>query len=350
MGNETMLVAVVAGFIIMLIIVAVIFNYSFRSNVTNYEDCLRAGYAVINSNPPRCRTPDGKLFVAPTLNRKYLPYGDYYFTINYQEMNRSFWLHIPKSYKGQSMPLVIMLHGGMSDGSSFANMTRMNELADNSDFIVAYPEGTGVMKGIFLSWNSGRCCGYAQQNEIDDVGFLISLINTMVENYSVNKDKVFIAGFSNGGMLAYRAGCEISDMISGIAVVSGALVVDNCEPKKPISVIAFHGTNDENLPYGGGVGNKSIDKVYVPSTENIMQFWAAENNCSINQKISMSAEHVEKREYLNCSGNVEVVLYKIEGGGHAWPGGEKSLIMGDEPTEEIDASETIAKFFMNKSG
>ncbi len=91
-----------------------------------------------------------------------------------------------------------------------------------------------------------------------DVAFLRALIDKLEYEYAVDPKSVFVTGMSNGGMMAYRMGCAAADKIAAIAPVAGSLDIE-CNPSAPVSVFAFHGTADENVPYEGGTGKKQID-------------------------------------------------------------------------------------------
>src|SRR5713226_6114518 len=123
------------------------------------------------------------------------------------------------------------------------------------------------------TWNSGNCCGYAMQNNVDDVAFLRALIDKLEHDYSVFFKRIFVTGISNGGMMSYRIGCELADKIAAIAPVEGAQNID-CRPSGPVSVIVFHGSADRLVPFNGGstpfqIGSKRSDT----SVANAIAFW-----------------------------------------------------------------------------
>jgi len=178
-------------------------------------------------------------------------------SIEHDGRNRTYILHIPPSYnKEQSVPLVIVLHGGGGNSKNIGKTIMMDELADEEGFIVVYPDGTGRLNNYLLTWNAGYCCGYSLENNIDDVGFIRKLIEKLQIEYNINSSRIYVTGMSNGGMIAYRLGSELSDIIAAIAPVCGSIggkADENSslwvipDSRYPVSVIAFNGMKDEHI-------------------------------------------------------------------------------------------------------
>ena len=258
---------------------------------------------------------------------------------------RAYLVHLPPAIGNSPLPLVLVLHGGGGNAANAARMTQMSALADKENFIVVYPNGSGRLDDTLLTWNSGNCCGYALDNSVDDVGFIRALIEKLQRDYPIDARRVYATGISNGGMMSYRLACELSDKIAAIAPVAGALNVE-CKPAQPVSVIAFHGTNDQNVPYNGGVGSKSIDP--HPRTDQsvayALTFWSQFDQCAPTPRRDERGSIVHDT-YANCANGTGVELYTINGGGHAWPGGDRLTVLLDAPTQEISATELMWKFF-----
>lgn len=269
-------------------------------------------------------------------------------TLSMFGVERYFWLHLPrKLHHGGKLPLVIVLHGGGGNGEEVARMTNFSDLADREGLIVVYPEGSGRLRHRFLTWNSGSCCGWALDHKVDDVSFLRHLISNLKQRLPVDDRRVYLTGFSNGGMMTYRAACELSSQIAAIAPVAGALDVKSCEPTSPVSVVIFHGTNDEHVLYGGGAPVKLVDRRHPRIDRSVayaFRFWAARDGCGRTLTTSSGGSILEEvRE--GCTDGTAVVLYAIRGQGHAWPGGTRGAPWADPPSREIDATETIWSFF-----
>jgi polyhydroxybutyrate depolymerase len=229
---------------------------------------------------------------------------------------REYIVHVPRGYDGKTpLPLVFVLHGGTQSPESAERMSGMSPKADKENFIAVYPRGTGLMP----TWNSGNCCGYALREKVDDVGFLRALIEKLAHDYSVDPKRIFATGISNGGMMSYRAACEMADQIAAIAPVEGAQNVD-CRPSAPVSLLVFHGTADRLVSFDGGttkyqLGPKRTDN----SVAGAVTFWVKQDGCSPAPQHEKVAE-ASIDAYSGCKDGTGVTLYAINGGRHMWPG------------------------------
>ena len=266
--------------------------------------------------------------------------GDKQMSISSGGLDRTYAVHVPPGYTpDEPVPLMLVLHGGGGDAGNAQHMTGMNQVSDEGGFLAVYPDGTGRLR----TWNAGSCCGAAQRDDVDDVGFIRDVITKMEQDYSVDPKRIYVTGMSNGGMMTYRIGCELSDTVAAIAPVSGALNTD-CSPSQPVSTIVFHGTADTSVPYDGGTPTGGIGNTGDQnSVANAVGFWSNEDGCSSVADEQVST-NVTLEEHTGCDPGTEVELYTIKGGGHAWPGGEKGSRRGDTPTDEISASELIWQF------
>jgi len=261
---------------------------------------------------------------------------------------RTYYVHVPPQYDPQKpTPLVIVLHGGGRKALGAVRISEMNLKADEKGFIALYPNGTGKLMSSLLTWNSGNCCGYAMRHDIDDVAFMRQLLKELPKEYSIDPNRIYIAGFSNGAMMAYKLAHELSGYIAAIAPVAGSMQYEpETAPVAPVSIIAFHGTADEYTPYyGGEVKNPRAPRVDKPVADAI-SFWVKHNECS-EPPIREESETIIKETYTNGKKGTEVVLYTIKDGGHAWPGGKKGNFYGniDPPTQEISATDLMWDFF-----
>lgn len=137
-------------------------------------------------------------------------------TIIHNGLKRTYWLHIPPpQFAGQLLPLVFALHGGGGSGRKMAGFTGFNRLADREGFMVAYPDG------VEKHWNDGRDLARyrAQRENIDDVGFIAHLMDTLEKDYPVDPGRIYVTGASNGALMSYRLACELTDRIAAIAPV-----------------------------------------------------------------------------------------------------------------------------------
>lgn len=271
-------------------------------------------------------------------------------SMDYKGRERTALLHVPSGFdKKKPMPLVLVFHGGGGNAANAVRMTGMDEPADRLGFLVAYPYGTGRLKTALLTWNAWNCCGYAMENQIDDVGFVRALIVELQKTYAIDPKRIYATGLSNGAILSHRLGCEMSDVVAAIAPVAGGLNTDSCAPAQPVSVIMFHGTADEHFRYDGGDGKRFPGA--APRQDKPLRFafstWSRLDGCSQNP-VSEKNGHVTKETCSHGRKGTEVVLVTIDGQGHAWPGGVPGIRNGnvDQPTTEISVTDTMVKFFL----
>ena len=174
---------------------------------------------------------------------------------------RTFLIHVPPGLdKGRPVPLVVVFHGGGGNAMNAARMSGMSAKADSEQFLVAYPSGTGRGSSGLLTWNTWGCCGPALDQQVDDVKFVRAMVGMLEREYSIDAKRIHATGLSNGGMMAYRVGCEASDVFAAIAPVAGALDTDDCRPAAPVSAIIFHGTADKDVRYEGGKPVTAFDR------------------------------------------------------------------------------------------
>jgi polyhydroxybutyrate depolymerase len=282
----------------------------------------------------------------------------------HDSLKRTFIIYIPSSYdKTVQLPLVIALHGRGANGASMIILTHkgFNKMADNDGFIMVYPDG------IELNWNDGRmdeeANDRAHRENIDDVGFLSALIDSMIKDYNIDPKRVYVTGISNGAIMSYRLACELSDKITAIAPVDGNipnLLVPECSPSEPVSVLAINNTDDPLVPFEGGYiyGIRKINLGKVLSVNESIEFWVDRNKCSVTPDVTEEPDmdpkdgtRVIRKQYVNGIEGTEVILYAVDGGGHTWPGGFQYLPAGiiGKTCRDFDANEVIWSFFKKHS-
>lgn len=281
---------------------------------------------------------------APPASEPQLKYGagDHALSMNYNGMERTYVLHIPPGLNpSQAVPLVLAFHGVGLNASEMMRISGLSAQSDAAGFILAYPEGTGETK----SWNGGHCCGTAARDNVDDVGFVRALIGEISASLPVDPRRIHATGFSNGAILTYRLACELSDVIASFGPVSATPAEDDmlvCAPKRPVPILHFHGTADEPNPYDGGMtagGHRFV------SVSEAIQFWVNFNGCSTQPQTTESGS-IQHEVYTGCNSGSTVELYSIQGGMHAWPGGEAVNQKMGEPNMEISATGILWQFFL----
>ncbi len=281
--------------------------------------------------------------------------GDYAVTLVHQGINRSYLVHVPVTYsKDKPTPVVLSFHGGGANAEQQMNQSLMNTTSDKEGFIVVYPEGTGkkALGKIFGTWNAGKCCGYAEENKIDDVDFVRQLITDLEKKFNIDSKRIYATGHSNGALMSYRLACDLADKIAAVAPNSGQDPLDICKPVRPISVLAFHGTADPAATYTGGhCGGKTAGDPgwECDSVENYNKEWAAIDKCdSSKNEVIYQKGDATCTVYTSCAKNAEVGLCKIVGAGHTWPGGvyvglgERAI---GKISQDISANEVMWDFF-----
>lgn len=205
---------------------------------------------------------------------------------------------------------VVMLHGAGSTADRIRGATRFAALATGEGFVAVYPNGTGTLQG--YTWNAGSCCGYADQVQIDDVGFLDAMTAELRDRTCA--DRVLGVGHSNGSMMIHRWTCEGEgpDAAFGTA---GPLLLDTCEGD-PAPVTAWHGTDDAVVPLeGGDVG----DGVVFPDAREAFARVRARNGCD---DTAPTVERVGDTTCETWSCDAPTTFCTLDGWPHRWPGGD----------------------------
>lgn len=231
---------------------------------------------------------------------------------------RSALIYQPTSLSNQDrVPALLVLHGGLGNAENMRETTFLDKLGETERFVTVYPNGTGLR---FLksrkTWNAGRCCGPAVKRKIDDVGYLSQLIDDLVANYHVDPAKVYVTGFSNGAMMAYRLACEIPNKIAAIVPISGTLAVEHCASANSVAVLHIHGETDQNVPVAGGEGSRSVAGVKHRSVKGTFDLLLANRKCDAPEIEQLS--NVLKNSY-RCSNGADMQLLMVRDSGHVWP-------------------------------
>ena len=269
---------------------------------------LLAGCTPSNSG---AQDPDGAIGI------------DQYATIPVGDLTRSYLLRTPDEPDAAPRPLLIMIHGAGGNAARAEEATGFTDAVATNDMLVAYPNGTAAntVEGE-LAWNAGACCGLARADNVDDVAFIVAMISDIQSKYTVDPERIYLAGYSNGGMLSYRLACERADLFAGIAVVSGALNYTPCEPSRPLSVLIVHGTADATVPYLGGETNPRTAARFGQwknaSVALATEFWRTVDGCD-DEPVTTSVDTLTTDVYEGCTGDSTLEVVTIADGMHVWP-------------------------------
>jgi len=269
--------------------------------------------------------------------------GDYFFTLTHGGIDRKYAVHVPINYnKIDSVPVLIVLHGGGGNMEESIKFFNLNPKADKEGFLAVYPEGYGKnLAGKYLgTWNAGKCCAPSMDENIDDVGFIDKVIEKITKDFHIDKNRIYSVGFSNGAQMSYRLACELSDKIAAVALGGSVGTFEGCAPKRPVPVYMFQGTADPCTPYEGGTKcggcmGEFFNAIGIPTPINIYQCDSVDaftdkvlamNKCQENSSVTYSQGSTTCVTYDTCANGSEVTSCKILGGGHVWPGNKTYTI------------------------
>ncbi len=287
-------------------------------------------------------------FFEPGIHKREFKFG---------EDTRKYLFYAPPAVKRESkLPVVLVFHGGAGNAKRIQYYTGFDALAKEKGFLAVYPYGTGNIKS-FLTWNAGSCCAYAKRKNIDDVGMVRKLIEDLSKVAPVDRRRIYATGMSNGGMMTHRLACEAPDLIAAAAPVSGGLEVEKCNPGRAVALMHIHGTKDKNVQWEGGIGPHSILKIAFKPVMSTMERWQKINGCSSKTKTTLLPDadlrdgtKTEKVEWAKCNNGADLILIKIENGGHTWPGGPlKKWGKFGKSSKDFSGAKMIWEFFEKHS-
>ena len=272
--------------------------------------------------------------------------GDYRFSFVHDGITREYLVHVPRSYRGAATPMLLALHGGGGSADFQADDSRYKLISksESAGFIVVFPNGYSRLGGVLATWNAGACCGAAQKNNVDDVGFLGEVIRRVERQANVDRSRVFMTGMSNGALMSWRMACEASDLIRGIAPVEGTDNTTHCTPSRPVPVIEFHSLDDDHIPLNGGKGVSALTDTNFASVPATQAKWVALDRASPAAKrvLTVSGAHCDLHPARAGAAPVELCL--TDAGGHSWPGGGTQQGR-KQPSMAISANDLMWSFF-----
>jgi polyhydroxybutyrate depolymerase len=263
-------------------------------------------------------------------------------------VTRQYEIFRPASLAGP-VPAVFLLHGGGGTGAQLERFTDFDRVAASAGIVAVYPQA------IARQWNDRR--GPGVQSDADDEQFILDLVDRLASKGLVDRNRAYIAGISNGGLMALDMACAHADRIAGIAVIAASLPVNyRCDPARPLPAIFFHGTADQFIPFAGGriAGQFEKQRGSVVSAQETIDFFVKAAGCQTRDSQALAdpsppdGTHVTIHRYGNCrpGGAVESVI--IEGGGHSWPGARQGVLLDyllGPASRAIDTSAELWRFF-----
>ena len=265
-------------------------------------------------------------------------------SLNFDGNNREYIIYIPSIYDGSvEFPLMLNFHGGGGLSSDFMNFYNdMRPLADTAGFIAVYPQAAIDPSDGTYAWL------HKAPTSHNDIYFIEAIIDTLSSEFSIDNDRVYACGYSEGGIFSYELACRLNNKIAAISSVSGSMLEDSfrdsyydlgfCSPTHPTAVLLIPGTADSN-PHSLYDGLQP----YYMSVEEITEYWSNYNNTNVNPLINplpntnlFDGSSVEQRIWENGDNCSRIEELKVIGGDHDWPGAFGNM--------DIDATSHIWDF------
>jgi polyhydroxybutyrate depolymerase len=259
---------------------------------------------------------------------------------NHAGLTRDYLLYLPTGLP-ENAPLVFVLHGYSGSASLIRNYSAMNALANQHGFAVCYPQGIKDEQNNSF-WNVGY--DFHQNQTVDDSDFLKSLAIYIQTEYNLSPEYTFATGMSNGGDMCYMLACEQAETFKAVAPVAGSMMqwIYNACPENAVPVFEIHGDNDNITLWEGDLDNSDGYGAYLAVLDTF-DFWVQQNECSTNSilelpnTVSSDNSTVSSIKFTDGTNNNEVWLYRVNNGGHYWPGSSGNM--------DINASAEIWSFF-----
>jgi polyhydroxybutyrate depolymerase len=294
--------------------------------------------------------------------------GAYEYRLAQGGRTRDYRLHVPPAARaGSALPLVLNLHGATQNAQLEELQTGMDASSDRDGYLVAYPDGTRIAKSLSpdpvagnaqYGFDAGACCGDPSTNHLDDVHFLLAVIDDVAARTPVDLRRVYVTGMSNGGMMAYAMAAEASTRIAAIASVAGQLELATIHPTRPVPTLEFHSVDDPVARFDGLQGAQPPDRYSVMDG---IHAWLHADGCNSTPRVgtpvvgsgASAGLGATLVTYSGCRGGSEVALWKLRGSGHVWPGapfntGPRNTWILDgvgRGTTLLDANEVMWRFF-----
>lgn len=280
--------------------------------------------------------------------------GNYELELTHAGGERSFIVHLPPDFQTRGpLPVLLAFHGGGGNALGFQKYADLDPRADELGFAVVYPNGSGRFGRRLLTWNAGMCCGYALEQNADDVGFALAILADLSRALPLDRTRVYATGHSNGAMMAYRLAADAATRIAAIVPVAGADLTAAFAPAGPVAVLHVHSVDDPRALFAGGLGPPfplTSKRVEHRAVEAGLARWRERDGCSGEGREtdarSADGHTAVLLDYAPCATGSDVALWRLTGAGHGWPGSHSLLpekIIGPH-TDVIAVADEIFHF------
>ena len=282
--------------------------------------------------------------------------------------NRTYEYYIPSGYDGsEAVPLLFSFHGIGSTGDQQRDLTAFDVFAEQEGFIAVFPDSTNLPRDeespcypsllalesanpLFesidlIQWNIGTNLSLQYCAGVDDVGFTADMVDWFDNNYNIDASRIYATGFSLGAFFSYYVALMLPGTFAGIAPVCGPMTTNmfDFEDVPALTVIMMMSPMDPIVPYDGD------ETGTIRSTDETVDFWldvdgiTSEPMETVWGPTGSDLAVVHRYVYSGGTDGTEVMFFKIEGGGHTWPGGVLYSPLVGQVTTHIDGSAMIWK-------
>lgn len=251
---------------------------------------------------------------------------------------RSYRMVTPPGDVGDAeLPVVVAIHDAGNTVEGMAEVTQLQRAAVQHGFAVVFPAAAEEAE---RTWNAGFCCGAGPSVGLDDMAFLDAVVDEVAGDEQVDGNRIYLAGVSNGAVMAYRYACERAERVAGVGSVAGTMDPESCQPAEPVAVLEIHGTDDDVVPFDGGEMPDFVRATQPAiSAEAVVGHWAEANSCS-EEPATSADDPVTRTTWEQCEAGATVELIAIEGAGHTWYASEFGPVDG-----AVDATDELVRFF-----
>lgn len=280
------------------------------------------------------------------------------FKLLHDSMERSYLVYVPGFCEaGAPLPVVVTLHGAGGTAAGMVRTSGWDAAAEREGFIAVFPNAVPYdpeePPRFYRNpqvWNDGSGRSRQEEAGIDDTGFIGAMLDDLISRYSIDLQRVYVNGISNGASMAFRLGIELSHRFSAVAAVAGHCWFRDAVPERPLSLLYIIGGADPLAPPAGGTVRLPWGtSICAPPPRESVMTWARMVECPLKPRFEEQRDGMTVQVYEPGLGGARVVFYEVHQMGHVWPGGVNTLpkrLVGTDPGL-INATALIWDFFQS---